>query len=319
MNNILITGGYGYVGSQLIRLLENRDDVNIDVLDNLMCGNDMHRNGFIYGDILNKELLREILPGYNTIVHLAAIVGQPACAIDPIYSFAVNVQGTRDLLRYIMPHQRFIYASSSSVYGDKVNERVMEDSSFDPINDYSRHKVMGEWLVRDNARDYIIVRPVTAFGTAPFTRIDVLVNTLILEALSNGVISLYEPDVIRPIIHVYDYARILEHAIDGQLGTNEIYNIGDPDLTMTKRLLVERIAELTGAGIIEIDNTSPDLRNYDVVFNKIKATGYTFVEHALEKALYQLQHEQTILYSVPEQVKKYIGEKGDALYNTHDM
>lgn len=318
MKNILITGGFGYVGSQLIELLSKRDDITFTVLDNLMCGNELNVP-FIHGDIRDKQLLLNIMPVYDTIVHLAAIVGQPACAIDPAFAFSVNVQGTKNILAAMCPWQRIIFASSSSVYGDKANQRVYEDSSPEPINDYSIHKVQAEWLVRDSKFPYIILRPVTAFGTAPFTRTDVLVNTLIQEALTTGQIKLYEPNVIRPIIHVYDYARILEWAIDGHLGTYEIYNIGDPDLTMLKGDLAREIALLTGAEIIQSDDISPDLRNYDVVFNKLLSRGYVFVENALDKALYQLENNKTVFYSVPERVKQYIGERGNALYNTNNM
>jgi len=314
MKRVLITGGYGYVGSELLSLLDKRDDLTVHVLDNLLCGNDLHRFGFIYGDIRNKALLKNILPGYDIIVHLAAIVGQPACAIDPLFAFQVNVQGTKNILDAMMPWQKIIYASSSSVYGN-TTIRVDEESPLDPINDYAQHKVQSEWLVRDSGKPYIILRPVTAFGTAPFTRSDVLVNTLIQEAQINAAIHLYEPEVIRPIIHVYDYARILEAAIDGHLGINEIYNIGDPSLTMTKKLLAETIAKIAGVPLIEVTGISQDLRNYDVVFNKIIAAGYTFVTDALQKAFYQLEHNTTKYYSVPEQVKAFIKEKGDALYD----
>lgn len=289
--NILITGGFGFVGSKLLQLLAHRSDINVTVLDNLLSGKQLHNKAvhFIESDIRNQNVMDKLIPQFDTIVHLAAIVGEPACVISPFFAFYTNVLGTRNILNAMTDKQRIIFTSTSSIYGNRPNELVTELSAPRPINNYAKQKYQSEVEISYSKHDYIIVRPVTAFGITDRTRLDLLVNTLIYEALTTGSISVFEPNVMRPIIHVIDFARILLFAIDGKLGNRETYNIGDSYYTMTKAQLAKQIAMLTGATLYHTDGVSLDPRNYDVSFDKLNATGFVFGSNRLALAVEQIR------------------------------
>lgn len=293
MKNVLIIGGLGYVGQALIDILQAHDDLYIDVLDNCLAGGIPAREdiNFIAGDICSQELLMAVMPKYDTIIHLAAIVGEPACIIDPSFAFAVNVRGTANISRALLPHQHLIFASSSSVYGKRDNnEIVYEYSHVNPINHYSQHKVHGEQYIQLTVNNYTIFRPATAFGITKNPRLDILVNTLIFEALTTGKIVLYEPEIIRPMVYVYDYAKALEAAIYNESMKGQIYNLGDPRLTMTKRELVSYIADICKVPIEQTNNTSLDQRNYNISVDKIIQTGFTFSENTLFDTIEDIQY-----------------------------
>lgn len=318
MKKVLITGGMGYVGNVLTWHLSRRDDIQITVLDNMMVDGTpmpLYRGDnvkIIEGDIRNHLLVKTLLPQFDSIIHLAAIVGEPSCIIDTAFSYDVNVNGTVNLLNYANPATQFIFASSSSVYGDRPNEKVTEKSEPIPTNYYARQKHLAEEAIQQSSNNYIILRPVTAYGISLQMRLDLLVNTLVYEALTKDVIDLYEPNVIRPIIHVFDYVSVIEYAIDGHLGANEVYNIGNPLFTMTKEKLVRTIAEATGASINNIQQTSLDLRNYDVSFDKLLNAGFKFKENSLDDMIESLDYKIPYLidniekYYRPNTVKAYL-------------
>jgi nucleoside-diphosphate-sugar epimerase len=310
MEKVLVTGGFGFVGSQLVASIPKEYDVT--VLDNMLSGDPLPDIKYIDADIRDQNRIATIIPKYDTIIHLAGIVGEPACSIDPYFSYDVNVIGTRNILQAMRKEQRIIFASSTSVYGNRPNEVVLEDSKPLPINNYARHKYQAEQDIQRLSNNYIIVRPATAFGVSHRIRLDLLVNTLIYNGLSYQEIELYEPHVMRPIIHVADFANILVYALKRKLGNNEIYNIGDPAYTMTKFELAAQIAIYTGAKITLKDGESLDPRNYAVSFQKLLETGFTFGTDRLEYALLQIKSAQyTIarnreLFSTPFRVRLFL-------------
>lgn len=310
---VLITGGYGYVGTALLPLLKEHE---LTVIDNLMSGEipiGLPAHRFVYADIQHDNLSK-IVENMDVVIHLAGIVGEPACQVDTKLAYEINVLGTGNIVRSMNAKQRLIFASSSSVYGNRPGECVTEDSTPLPTNEYSRHKVSGEVVVA-TIPDHVIVRPATAFGVTYRTRLDLLVNTLIYEGLTTGKIKLYEPNIIRPIIYVHDFAGILAMAAVGNIERG-IYNIGDPSLTMTKAKLAHIIAQLTNAIIVPANETSLDLRDYDVIFDKLIKTGYTFTTHALEHAVAEITHilpeiqDDPDLFSTPAKVRLYNKSRG---------
>lgn len=312
--NILITGGFGFVGSKLLDLLSLRTDIHVTVIDNLLSGAALNTKNvhFIESDIRNRNVMDKLIPQFDTIVHLAAIVGEPACVIDPEFAYEVNVLGTQNILDAMTQKQRIIFTSTSSVYGNRPNERVTEKSTPIPVNNYARYKYTSENDIIVSDKEYIILRPVTAFGTTQRIRLDLLVNTLIYNAITTGIIEVYEPTVMRPIIHVIDFARILAGAILGRLPYNEIYNIGDLSYNMTKIELATKIADLCGAEIIQKEEQSLDPRNYDVAFDKLIDTGFKFEYNRLEQAVKQIYHVQDEItaneksFSTPYKVKLFL-------------
>jgi len=312
---ILITGGFGFVGSKLVELLSKNTKYSITIVDNLLSGNALQYK-FILADVRDKAAMKRIVPKHDVIIHLAAIVGEPACILDPNFAYNVNVGGTRNILDVMSDNQKIIFTSTSSVYGNRPNERVTELSQPLPTNNYARHKYYAEMDIIEGSSNYIILRPVTAFGVTERTRMDLLVNSLIYEGLSYGRIKVYEPNIMRPIIHVNDFARVLRAALEGDLGINQVYNIGDSTYTMTKLQLAEQIASLCGATIEHVDGSSLDLRNYDVSFDKLYKTGFVCGPARLPMAVQQIKAVQYEVsknmeqYTTPYQVKQFLAKDG---------
>lgn len=303
MRKVLITGGYGFVGSALSMLLAQRGDCKVTVLDNLLSGDrlTLPNVSFIRGDVRDSQLLRTTIPNYDVVVHLAAIVGAPACAIDPEFSYEVNVLGTQNVIQAMRPNQSLVYTSTSSVYGSVPSAaRVHEEYEAVPINDYARQKLYTEELVRLSGIPYTIFRPVTAFGVTERIRLDLLVNTMIYEALTARTIRLFEPEIIRPMVSVYDFARALMFAALGVFPQNEVFNLGDPRFTVTKRELAENIAGLCGASVSEIEETSLDPRNYFVDFGKLHLYGFRCESSGLREAVASIQANLVHLQENPK-------------------
>lgn len=318
MDRILITGGLGFIGSELLREL----DTPAHVLDNCLSGylkTDPHL--LIYGDIRDYSLLDRLLPQYDIIVHLAGIVGAPACSIDEKFSNHINVDATRHIAHSLTEKQKFIFISSTSSYG-RQSGVVTEETRLAPLTNYGIHKAIGEQYTIMSKADSIILRPATAFGASQKVRVDLLPNTLAYNALTHGIIDLFEPEVVRPFIHVKDFARVLMYAISGSMPWNTVYNIGDPTLTMTKRELSQHIADRCGAELVIRDGFDPDQRNYDVSFDRLLSTGFIFSGNALSRCvddirqwLPQIQQNYST-FSSPYNTEQFIlKEKEHGLFN----
>lgn len=291
MKDILIIGGLGFVGTQLCRELQSTP-LSFDILDNYMSGAIDTPHHTIDADIRDRKALFSIIPQYKTIVHLAGIVGAPACSLDEKLSQHINVIGTRNIIDAIREGQRLIFISSTSSYG-KQSGIVTEETPLAPLTNYGVHKALSE---DDIALKYlsspwfhsIILRPATAFGVSDRIRVDLLPNTLAYIAATTGIIDLFEPHVIRPFIHVADFARVIVHALLDHMPWDTVYNIGDPALTMTKAELARYITKYCNADLIVREGTDPDQRNYDVSFDRLLATGFQFTTGALQLGISQI-------------------------------
>lgn len=314
-DKILVIGGCGFVGTEVVRLLKQQD-ANVTVLDNMMVGEPPVNTKFILSDIRDAYSMGKIIPEYDVIVHLAGIVGVPACSVEEQFAFDVNVVGTQNVVRSMGSDSRIIFTSSTSSYGRKVNEIVTEESKLEPLTNYGLHKLYNETEIRRRASQYIIFRPATAFGASARIRLDVLPNTLTFEALTTKKIKVFEPHVIRPFIHVQDFARVIVHAINGNMPWNNIYNMGDPSLTMEKIDLARVIGKLTNADVQLMEGSDPDKRNYDVSFDKLMATKFEFLPNAIKRAVLQLENRIHYLQeyqaecNTPSHVKEYLRKYG---------
>lgn len=296
---ILLIGGFGYIGSQVTEYFK---DSQITVLDNLIAGPPLLANHitFIYGDIRDTELLARVIPQFDAIIHLAGIVGEPACIIDSTVSYAINVDGTKNIVRAMNTNQFLVFASTSSVYGETPQGTIVtEKTPIRPTNNYARQKAEAEQYIQQSSTPYCIVRPVTAFGITQRCRLDLLVNTFIYKALTKGVIDVFEPWLIRPMISAVDFARFLAYSLT-ITRDNTIINLGDSTLTVTKLALAQRIGELTGAKVIESEGSSLDLRHYDIDFSMLRATGFTCTPHMINVAVQQIQDNLTMLSRNPD-------------------
>ncbi len=278
---VLIIGGGGYIGSILCRklLAEGR---RVRLLDSFVYGNSAVRDLFGHprfelaiGDCRNIQSVVSSVNGAGAIIHLAAIVGDPACEQDRGSALEINYAATRMVLEIAKGYgvERFVFASSCSVYGE-TDEYVDERSAVGPISLYAQTKVDSEQALlqaRGGKFHPTILRLATVFGNSYRPRFDLVVNLLTAKALQEGVITLYNGQQWRPFIHVADVADGFIAALNAPLSvvSGETYNLGDSRLNYTLTQVAAVIQKLVpGTRVEEIEN--PDKRNYRVCFDKIQ-------------------------------------------------
>lgn len=287
LDSVLVVGGAGYIGSIVIAKLLERG-CRVRLLDSLVYGNQAiepllahPRLDFILGDSRNIQDVVRAMSGVSNVIHLAAIVGDPACAEDKANAFQINYAATRMLLEIAQGQgiERFLFASSCSVYGasDSVTD---ERSETQPISLYAETKLQSERVLLDaRSRSFhpTVLRFATVFGLAPRPRFDLVVNLLTAKAMQDGVITVYNGDQWRPFIHVHDVAAAVVDVFAAPLAsvTGEIFNVGDDTLNFTLGQVAEKIREHIPHTRVEyVENA--DRRNYRVSFKKIRdCIGYT--------------------------------------------
>ena len=281
--NILVTGGAGYLGSMLVpRLLEAGHKVT--VLDAFIFGQNSlleccasENFEAIRGDARDEGILKSILPKFDVIIPLAALVGAPLCSRDAIGTVTINRDAIKTITEIASKEQRIIYPTTNSGYG--IGEQGVyctEKTPLRPISTYGKTKVEAEEIVlgRGNA---ITFRLATVFGMAPRMRLDLLVNDFTYRAVNDRFIVIFEGHFKRNYIHVRDVARAFMHAIDNfDAMKNEPYNVGLSDANLSKLELCEKIKEhVPNFTIMEAPiGKDPDQRDYIVSNDKIEATGF---------------------------------------------
>lgn len=281
MKTVVVTGGAGYVGSALVPELLGKG-YRVKVIDLMLYGKhvfDAVRGNpnleVMQADIRDRDALNRVLSGADAVIHLACISNDPSYELNPDLGKSINYDAFVDLLDVSKRQKvkRFIYASSSSVYGVKDEPRVTEDLSLEPLTDYSKYKAKCEEHLLAEAGDDItaaIVRPSTVCGYAPRLRLDLTVNILTNHAINNQLITVFGGEQMRPNIHIGDmvdaYALFLE--LPHEKLHKTIYNVG------YQNLKVKDIAELVKGVIgqdVEIKTTpSDDDRSYRVSAERIK-------------------------------------------------
>tara|TARA_Y100001970_G_scaffold170427_1_gene208290 strand:- start:6478 stop:7455 length:978 start_codon:yes stop_codon:yes gene_type:complete len=275
---IFITGGAGYVGSKLVpKLLENNHQVT--VLDLMIYGEEVLEKNLnlksIKGDIRNTQLLEKLIPGHDAVIHLACISNDPSFELNPKLGKSINLDAFEPLVNISRKSNvaRFIYASSSSVYGIKKEKNVTEDMSLEPLTDYSKFKGDCEKILNDHKSDDFIVttiRPSTVCGYAKRQRLDLVVNILTNHAYHNRQIKVFGGDQLRPNVHINDmvasYLTVLNAPIEKING--EIFNVGYRNQTVNE--LAEDVRTIIGADVKILKTISDDNRSYHVSNEKIK-------------------------------------------------
>ena len=270
---ILVTGGCGYKGHVLVpKLLERGYDVI--VFDIEWFGNYLipHKNlSIIKGDVRDTESIP--LEGVDCIIHLSSIANDPCSDLDPKLTWEISALATMQLADKARRNgiKRFIYASSGSVYGVKEELQVTENLELEPISEYNKTKMVGERVLLSYENDMVvqIVRPATVCGYSPRMRLDVSVNLLTIQALTNGKITVFGGDQIRPNIHIDDITDLYLHLIDHPEITG-IYNAGFENIS------IKDIANLISKKITAEISVTPsnDPRSYRINSDKILATGF---------------------------------------------
>jgi nucleoside-diphosphate-sugar epimerase len=284
---ILVTGGAGYIGAALCRELisSGRRVRAFDVLlhDQREVADDLEREGaeVLRADLLDGEARRRALEGVAAVVHLAAIVGDPACAQDPERAQAVNVDAARALVEDAAAAgvERFVMASTCSNYGKMADSSVPVDESGElaPVSLYARQKVeVEQWLLsRSNGTlAPICLRFATVYGVAPRMRFDLTVNEFTRDMWAGRVLQVFGERFWRPYIHVRDAGRAVRVVLDSPLDRvqGEVFNAGRTDQNFRKLDLVEIVGTRYPEAEVEFVEQADDPRDYKVNFEKIKQT-----------------------------------------------
>lgn len=279
---VLVVGGAGYIGSALVPKLLAKGR-RVRVLDLLLYGTEPIEKVLghpslevIPGDFRHVEKVVEAMQGVGAVVHLGAIVGDPACDLNEQLTIDVNLTATRMIAQVAKGAgvRRFVFASTCSVYGAS-NETLDERSKVSPISLYGRTKLAAERGLERMADDEFaptIVRFATIYGLSGRTRMDLVVNKLTAMAKTDGKITIFGGDQWRPFVHVDDAAAAIEALLDAppEIVGNEIFNVGSDDQNYTINEIGELIHQHVPAAELSINEASADRRNYRVSFRKIR-------------------------------------------------
>tara|TARA_Y100000310_G_scaffold345402_1_gene464558 strand:- start:67362 stop:68756 length:1395 start_codon:yes stop_codon:yes gene_type:complete len=282
---ILVIGGAGFIGSVLTKQLLDKG-YSVRILDKLFFGNEFLGNleendnfSIINGDISHIETIIEAIKDVDAVVHLAEIVGDPACAINPEKTQQINYLSV-SLVTSICKHfqlNRFIYASSCSVYGvNKNNELLHENSPLNPVSLYARMKIESEKFIlnmADNLFCPTILRLATVFGESPRMRFDLVINTLTVKAIKEGKITIFGGDQWRPNVHVGDVARAIIAVLEAPIEkvNKQIFNVGSEKNNYTIKQIGDQVKEVIPSTELVIEKKDIDQRDYEVDFAKIKS------------------------------------------------
>lgn len=277
---VLVTGGAGYVGSSLVpKLLDAGYEVS--VLDLYLYGDDLFRpfrdNPRLRetkGDLREPSAVARALQGCDAVIHLACISNDPSFDLDPGLGKSINFDCFRPLVKVSKDEgvKRFVYASSSSVYGIKEEAAVTEDLPLQPLTDYSRFKAMCEEVLEEEREPGFVtvtLRPATVCGYAPRLRLDLTVNILTHLAIANGRITVFGGEQLRPNLHVEDmtdlYLRLLDAddaAVDGK-----VWNAGYHNLRV--REIADMVRARVGEEVEIVVTPTNDHRSYHVSSERI--------------------------------------------------
>ena len=275
---ILITGGAGYVGSALVPALLDLG-CEITVLDLMIYGEDVlgeHKNlKIIKGDIRNQSLLKQVLPKHDTVLHLACISNDPSFELNPQLGKSINLDSFEPLVKISKESaiKKFIYASSSSVYGVKKEKNVNEKMSLEPLTDYSKFKAECEKILYKFGDDNFSVttlRPATVCGYAKRQRLDVIVNILTNFGYFKNEIQVFGGSQLRPNIHIKDMIRAYIAVIkaDKRIINREIFNVGSTNHSVLE--IAQTVKKNLKEGITLKKIHSDDIRSYHISSEKIK-------------------------------------------------
>jgi nucleoside-diphosphate-sugar epimerase len=295
--HVLVTGGLGYIGSIVCEHLLDAG-YRVTAFDNLhhgseqglyhLCANPAF--DFIKGDVRDESLMRPAVRSADVIIHLAAIVGAPACDRDPTLAVGVNFDSVVLLNRLCSPQQLVLYPNTNSGYGATSGETFCtEDTSLEPISLYGRSKVDAERVLLNSPRA-ITFRLATVFGMSPRMRLDLLVNHFVWAACKEGYLVLFEKDFKRNFVHVRDVADCMLHAIrhaDAMVGRP--YNLGLDSANLSKEELALAVKKHVPDFYLHFApiGHDPDKRNYIVSSDRLRKAGFV-ARRSLDEGIKEL-------------------------------
>jgi len=283
VGTVLVIGGAGYIGSVLCRQLLERG-ISVKVLDKLIYGDrgvtpldDDDRFTLLEGDMRAIDDVMEAMAGVDAVVHLGALVGDPASALDTRTTLELNYHSVKLAAHLCKYHQvnRFVFASTCSVYGEsEAGDLLTEESPLNPVSLYAKTKIESERALLDMADGTFsptCLRMATIYGLSPRMRFDLVVNVLTAKATHENVVPIFGGDQYRPNVHVADAARAfiacLEAPIDDVAA--EVFNVGSSDQNYRIAELGRIVADCVPDAEIEWHPENEDDRSYRVDFSKI--------------------------------------------------
>jgi len=300
---ILITGGAGYIGSELIQYFI--DDHEVTVIDSLMYDSTSLLRYttnpnfiFVKGDVRDTKLLGYLMEDCDVIIPLAALVGFPLCDRDPRAAIEINYEVNQWIADNKRPEQRVVYPCTNSGYGTSDDGTVRtEESPLNPVSLYGRTKVDAEEAYR-NTENCVTFRLATVYGPSSRMRTDLLVNNFVLRTLRDRVLVLYECEFMRNYVHIQDVCKAFKFVIENwDQCVNDTYNVGNDALNMNKLQLAQVIQKHLPLEIIKAEFTSdPDTRDYIVSSEKIYKKGFV-CDCDLDKGIKQLIGAYSIIES----------------------
>jgi len=276
---VVVFGGGGYVGSVLVPMLL-KENYKVRVFDTFWYSKSVFANyknhtdlELVKGDIRDIRAVSIALNKADSVIHLACISNDPSFDLDPALGKSINLDSFSPLVKIAKKQgvKSFIYASSSSVYGVKQEEKVTEELNLEPLTDYSKFKVLCEEIIlKENSPDFVctVLRPATVCGVSPRQRFDLSVNILTNHAINLSKITVFGGSQSRPNLHVSDMGRAYLHVLaQEEKVAGMIFNVGGENLSLTA--IAETVKNNIGGNIEIQHRPSDDLRSYRVDSSKI--------------------------------------------------
>ncbi len=296
MNRILLLGGAGYLGSRLTKTLLKNSQNKVCVYDKCLYGRmplttfiDDENFSFIDGDVRDDEKLINTISNFDIVINLAALVGMPLCNKNPTDTFLVNQRVSEILNKNLTKEQILFFNNTNSGYGQTDGKSLcVETDPLTPISSYGITKCNAEKVTSEH-ENFLVFRLATVFGSSPRPRTDLLVNNLVLRAIKDKSIVLYENSFMRNYLHIQDYCDAIVFSLENWDNVkNEIYNLGNDNLNCSKLDLVKKIQEHIPLEIIKAEiNSDKDMRNYIVSSQKFYNKGFT-CKHDLDFGIREL-------------------------------
>ena len=282
MGKVLVTGGAGYIGTFVVQQLLDKN-YEVVVLDDLLYGDKgtaawmNHKNmTFIKGDICDRDMVLKSLEGVDKVIALAAIVGDPACAVNEEITMKVNYESVKLLIDLSIENgiERFVFASSCSVYGSSDGiSYLTEESELHPVSLYASTRIMCEEYLaeRKDKLSFVTMRLSTVFGLSSRMRFDLAVNIMTAKAISTGAVDVFGGSQWRPFVHAQDVATafVMGMEADDSIVRGEVFNVGSTDSNYQIQDIASLIAEELPDTVINNNTALVDARNYNVIFDKI--------------------------------------------------